>query len=138
MEIIKQGFKLNYSLNEMSVIKPGGHGVIESTGYEYKASLKIKSQNIVQIQDEELGELDREELLEFKIPCDTNAEAAELNKLFRSLKSNGIVVQLDGSLPKFREKSEYMEVIVHHTPQQLMQKYHDLMAPKPPEKIKAQ
>lgn len=138
MEYIKQGFKLNYSLNEMSVIKPGGSGVIESTGYAYSASLKIKSQNIVQIQDPELGELDKEELLEFKIPCDTNVQAAELNKLFRALKQNGVVVQLDGSLPKFREKSEYMEVIVHHTPQLLMQKYHDLMAPKTPEKPKAQ
>ena len=137
MEIIKQGFKLNYSLNEMSVIKPGGNGVIESTGFEYKASLKIKTQNIVQIQDEELGELDKEELLEFKIPCDTNAEAADLNKLFRALKLSGVVVQLDGSLPKFREKSEYMEVIVHHTPQQLMLKYHDVMSPKTQEKIKA-
>lgn len=137
MEIIKQGFKLNYSLNEMSVIKPGGHGVIESTGFEYKASLKIKTQNIVQIIDDELGQIDKEELIEFKIPCDSNTDAVELNKLFRSLKMNGVVVNLDGSLPKFRDKSEYMEVVVHNTPQQLMQKYHDLMSISKPLEKKA-
>jgi hypothetical protein len=137
MEIIKQGFSINYSLNQMPIIKPGGHGVIESNGFQYKASLKIKCQNIVQIVDDVLGEIDKEELIEFKIPCDTDIEAIELNKLFRVLHTHGVVVQLNGSLPKYKEKSDYLEVIVHHTPQQLMLKYHDIMS-KPPVKPKAQ
>jgi hypothetical protein len=137
MEIIKQGFNINYSLNQMPIIKPGGHGVIESTGFQYKASLKIKCQNIVQIVDDVLGEIDKEELIEFKIPCDTDTQAIELNKLFRVLHTNGVVVQVNGSLPKYKDKSDYLEVLVLHTPQQLMQKYHDIMA-KPPLKVKAQ
>lgn len=137
MEYIKQGFKLNYSLNEMSAIKPGAAGVIKETGYEYAASLKIKSHNIVQIATDELGLIDKEELLEFKIICQSNVEAAELNKLFRGLKNNGVIVELSGTLPKYRDNSDYLEVIVAHTPTQLMQKYHDLMVPKTPEKPKA-
>ena len=131
MEYIKQGFKLNYSLNEMSAIKPGAAGFIKETGYEYAASLKIKSQNIVQIVTDELGEVDKEELIEFKIICASNVEAAELNKLFRGLKNNGVIVELLGSLPKYRENSDYLEVIVAHTPTQLIQKYHDLMLSRP-------
>lgn len=141
MEFIKQGFKLNYSLNEMSVIKPGKNGVIKETGYAYGASLKIKTQNLIQFIDHELGEIDKEELLEFKILCDTDADAIELNKLFRVLKNNGVVVSLDGSLPKYRDNSDYLEVTVYQTPLQLMQKYHDHMIPMIPktaDKIKAQ
>ena len=80
MTILKRGFTVNYDLQEMGLIKPGGHGVIESTGYAYKASLKIKTSNIIQEENEELGLVDKEELIEFKIPCESNVEATELIK----------------------------------------------------------
>jgi hypothetical protein len=96
----------------MGLIKPSGHGVIESTGYVYKASLKIKTQNVIQVEDEEVGLQDKEELIEFKIPCETNAEAAELGVMFRALKNNGVVVSFDGELPRFSKTSEYLGVTV--------------------------
>ncbi len=127
MTILKRGFTVNYDLQEMGLIKPGGHGVIESTGYVYKASLKIKTSNIIQEENEELGLVDKEELIEFKIPCETNVEATELNKMFRVLKANGVVVSFDGSLPKYSDKSEYLQVTVLSSATDLMKKYHDLM-----------
>lgn len=134
MEFLKRGFSLKYDVLEMGVIKPGGHGVIEATGYAYKASLKIKTQNIIQVEHEELGLIDKEELLEFRIPCESNAEAIELNKMFRILKENGVVVSFDGGLPKFSDKSEYLSVTVQSTGTDLIKKYHDAMKPKPENK----
>lgn len=130
MEILKKGFTINYDIQEIGLIKPGGHGVIEATGYAYKASLKIKTQNIIQIEHEELGLIDKEELLEFRIICETNQEATELNKMFRELKKNGVVVSFDGELPKYSDKSEYLQVTVLTSAIDLMKKYHDLMKPK--------
>jgi hypothetical protein len=127
MEILKRGFIVKYDVLEMGLIKPGGSGVIESTGYAYKASLKIKTSNIIQEENEELGLVDKEELIEFKIPCESNVEATELNKMFRILKANGVVVSFDGALPKYSDKSEYLQVTVLSSGTDLMKKYHDLM-----------
>jgi hypothetical protein len=125
MEYIKKGFTLNYDLQELGLIKPGGHG--DYNGKPYKASLKIKTSNIIQQEHEEMGLVDKEELLEFIIRCETNLEASELGKMFRILKSNGVVVHFSGSLPKYSDKSEYLKVDVLSTPEQLMKKYNDLL-----------
>lgn len=126
MEILKKGFTVNYDVQEMGLIKPGGSGVMEN-GRPYTASVKIKTSNIIQDEDEELGLVDKEELIEFKVVCESNAEATEMNKLFRTLKENGVVVHFDGALPKKYQNSEYLQVTVLNTATSLMQKYHDLM-----------
>jgi hypothetical protein len=128
MEYVKRGFLVNYDVLELGLIKPGGHG--EYNGTPYKASLKIKVQNIIQKEHEEMGLIDSEELLEFVIRCDTNIESTELGKMFRILKENGVVVHFNGSLPKYSENSEYLKVDVVDSPTDLMKKYHDLMKQK--------
>ena len=125
MEILKQGFKIGYDVHEMGLIKPGGSG--DYNGNPYKASLKIKTSNIIQIEHKEMGLVDNEELLEFRIICETNVEAAELGKMFRLLKQNGVVVHFDGSLPKYSENSDYLKVDVFSSATDLMKKYHDLL-----------
>jgi hypothetical protein len=109
-----------FSCNQINLIKLVGSGFIEA-GYDYKACLKIKTSIILQ---------DKEELIEFKIPCETNVEASELNKMFRVLIANGVVVTFDGSLPKYSDKSEYLQVTVLSSATDLMKKYHDLMKQK--------
>ena len=79
---------------------------------------------------EEFGEVDKEELVEFRIPCESNAQVAELNKMFRILKDNGVVIHFDGNLPNKNENSEFLKVTVLNTPQQLMEKYHKDMIKK--------
>lgn len=122
MEIIEKGFVVNYDVNKMGLIKVGGSG--EYQGRPYSASLKIRCSNLTRETNDELGEVDKEELIEFKIPCDSNSEAGELNKLFRSLKSNGIVFSLSGTLPIKSDNSEFLKVTVLNTAQSLIQKYH--------------
>lgn len=129
MEILKKGFTINYDIQEMGLIKVGGSGEMDN-GFKYPASVKIRCSNLFQEEDEELGLIDKEDLIEFKIICDSNAQAGEINKLFRSLKANGVIVQFDGSIPKKYQNSEYSQVTVLSSSTQLMQKYHDLMKPK--------
>ena len=83
------------------------------------------------------SDVTKEELVEFRIPCESNAQAAELNKLFRNLKDNGVVINLDGNLPNKNENSEFLKVTVLNTPQQLMEKYHSAMKPTTKEAPKA-
>lgn len=128
MEYVKRGFMVNYDVTELGLIKPGGHG--EYNGTPYKASLKIKAQNIIQKEHEEMGLVDSEELIEFVIRCETNIQSTELGKMFRLLKQNGVIVHFNGSLPKYSENSEYLKVDVVDSPTDLMKKYHDLMMPK--------
>lgn len=127
MQILKEGFTVKYDVLELGLIKPGGKG--DYNGNPYKASLKIKTSNIIQDENEEMGLVDKEELVEFIIRCDENKTASELGKMFRELKSNGVVVEFKGSLPKYSDNSEYLKVTVFDTPENLMKKYHDLMKP---------
>jgi len=127
MEIIKQGFKLNYELHELGLIKPGGAG--DYNGNAYKASLKIKSQNMIQTEHKEMGLVDSEELIEFRIICETNQEATELGKMFRMLKQNGVIVNFQAGLPKYSDNSEYLKVTVDSSATDLIKKYHDLLKP---------
>jgi len=127
MEILKQGFTVNYDVQELGLIKPGGKG--DYNGNPYKASLKIKASNIIQEENEEMGLVDKEELVEFIIRCEENSVAAELGKMFRKLKKNGVVVDFKGSLPKYSDNSEYLKVTVFDTPIDLMKKYHDSLKP---------
>lgn len=135
MEVIEKGFVVKYGVFQIGFIKPGGAGVYE--GNPYSASLKFRASNLFRDENVELGTVDKEELVEFRIPCESNAQAAELNKLFRNLKDNGVVINLDGNLPNKNENSEFLKVTVLNTPQQLMEKYHSAMKPTTKEAPKA-
>lgn len=127
MEIIEKGFVVKYEVFQVGFIKPGGAG--EFSGRPYSASLKFRASNLFRDENEEFGLVDKEELVEFRIPCESNIQVSELNKLFRNLKDNGVVINLDGNLPNKNENSEFLKVTVLNTPQQLMEKYHSLMTP---------
>ncbi len=131
MEFVKKGFGVNYELLVAESFKPGGNGVMDN-GRSYPASLKFKSINVIESEDQELGLIDKEELIEFKIPCSSNSEAGELNKLFRLLKSNGIPIQINGSLPRKYDNSSFLNVDVYNTPQDLFLKYGKLLQKEPP------
>lgn len=128
MEIVEKGFVVNYEIQKMGLIKVGGSG--EYQGRAYSASLKIRCSNLTRENDNELGEIDKEELVEFKIPCDSNTEAGELNKLFRSLKLSGVIINFNGVLPMKNDNSEFLKVTVLDSPKNLMQKYHKDMSKK--------
>jgi len=133
MSLIKKGFGLSYEVQEMELIKVGGSGKMDS-GFEYPASVKIRTSNLLSEYDEELGDVDKEELLEFKIPCESNSQAGEVNRLFRDLKASGVIVPFNGGLPRKYQNSEYSSVTVTDDVKEMIEKFKKLKAPQKQDK----
>ena len=125
MEKTTNGFNLNYELVDYSSIRVTKKG--KNDMYEWGDSLTFRSLNVYTIQDEELGELDKEELIDFKIPCENLTEAAELNKLIRTLQRNGVVLNLNGYLPRKIDGNPILTVQITDKPIDLFKKYHSAM-----------
>lgn len=128
MEIIKKGFTLKYEILDMNMIKVTKAG--KNSNFEWNDSITIRTSNIIQEEDEELGFVDKEEIIEFKFPCENLTQVSELNLLFRTLKKAGIVIQVDGFLPRKIENNPILQVTVTDTPLELMQRYHKDMPKK--------
>jgi len=125
MKITKQGFKVSYQLLEMEYIKPGGVFKADN-GTTYPASVKLRSSILSEVEDEILGIKDDEVTLEYKILCDSDIEAGNVNRLLRQLKENGVVVTLTGAIPKPKsEFNPYPSVIVVETGKDILSKYHN-------------
>src|SRR5574344_2781931 len=129
MEIIKKGFTLKYEILDINMIKVTKAG--KNSNFEWNDSLTIRTSNVFQVEDEELGFVDKEEIIEFKFPCESLTQISELNLLFRSLKKAGIVIQVEGFLPRRIENNPILQVTVTDTPLELIQKYNKDLTKKP-------
>ena len=133
MEIIKKGFTLKYEILDINMIKVTKAG--KNSNFEWNDSLTIRTSNVFQVEDEELGFVDKEEIIEFKFPCESLTQISELNLLFRSLKKAGIVIQVEGFLPRRIENNPILQVTVIDTPLELIQKYSKDLTKKPDTKV---
>ncbi|MGJ0363042.1 hypothetical protein NG776_09280 [Aliarcobacter cryaerophilus] len=133
MEIIKKGFALKYEILDINMIKVTKAG--KNSNFEWNDSLTIRTSNVFQVEDEELGFVDKEEIIEFKFPCENLTQISELNLLFRSLKKAGIVIQVEGFLPRRIENNPILQVTVTDTPLELIQKYSKDLTKKPDTKV---
>lgn len=133
MEIIKKGFALKYEILDINMIKVTKAG--KNSNFEWNDSLTIRTSNVFQVEDEELGFVDKEEIVEFKFPCESLTQISELNLLFRSLKKAGIVIQVEGFLPRRIENNPILQVTIIDTPLELMQKYSKDLTKKPDTKV---
>lgn len=133
MEIIKKGFALKYEILDINMIKVTKAG--KNSNFEWNDSLTIRTSNVFQVEDEELGFVDKEEIVEFKFPCESLTQISELNLLFRSLKKAGIVIQVEGFLPRRIENNPILQVTVTDTPLELIQKYNKDLTKKPDTKV---
>ena len=133
MEIIKKGFTLKYEILDINMIKVTKAG--KNSNFEWNDSLTIRTSNVFQVEDEELGFVDKEEIVEFKFPCKSLTQISELNLLFRSLKKAGIVIQVEGFLPRKIENNPILQVTVIDTPLELIQKYSKDLTKKPDTKV---
>lgn len=133
MEIIKKGFALKYEILDINMIKVTKAG--KNSNFEWNDSLTIRTSNVFQVEDEELGFVDKEEIIEFKFPCENLTQISELNLLFRSLKKAGIVIQVEGFLPRRIENNPILQVTVTDTPLELIQKYNKDLTKKPDTKV---
>ncbi len=133
MEIIKKGFALKYEILDINMIKVTKAG--KNSNFEWNDSLTIRTSNVFQVEDDELGFVDKEEIVEFKFPCESLTQISELNLLFRSLKKAGIVIQVEGFLPRRIENNPILQVTVIDTPLELIQKYNKDLTKKPDTKV---
>lgn len=119
----KKGFNLSYELVDFSSIRVTKKGKNEQ--FEWGDSLTFRASNVYTVEDEEVGMVDKEEILEFKIPCQNLSESAELNKVIRLLQANGVVLNLNGFLPRKIDGNPILQVTITDTPESIFQKYHE-------------
>ncbi len=103
-QLLEVGFKTEYAVDVMRSIKPSQSG--DYQGRKYGASVKIKSVNVVQEEDETLGLIEKETIVEFKIPCDDN-QLRKFNNFLRALQKEHKPLVLSGSLPRDAGKDSY-------------------------------
>ena len=123
--LVKKGFTVTYELVDFSSIKVTKKGSNEKISWG--ESLTCRASNVMEVEDEEVGLVDKEEILEFKFPCESLSEVAELNLLLRTLKNNGVFLTVNGYLPRKYENNPIQQVTVIDTPQDLFKKYHSAM-----------
>lgn len=123
--LVKKGFSVTYELIDFSSIKVTKKG--SNDKISWGESLTCRASNVVEVEDEDVGLVDKEEILEFKFPCSNLTEVAELNILLRNLKNNGVYLTVNGFLPKKYENNPILQVTVLDTPQDLFTKYHSAM-----------
>ncbi|WP_455755931.1 hypothetical protein [Sulfurimonas sp.] len=103
MQVIKHGFSIKNEVLEISSIKPGGSGSIN--GNDYPASTKFRTVNVLEEPFE--GTIKEvEEIVEYQIPCANNKEAEDVTNLLRNLRSKGLPVFVNTSIPKLYQGSQ--------------------------------
>jgi hypothetical protein len=106
--VISQGFVTKYDVNKVGTIKPGGSGSMN--GNAYKASVKFRSQNIVERMDDRVGLKEVETNIEFKITCDSEAQASLVSEAVRKLREGGVVFTVPGDLPITYQNGQKLDV----------------------------
>ena len=102
--VIEKGYEVNYTIENIRSVKPQRGGEVE--GNKYGASLKFKSINIEEVEDDDLGLVDKEVILEFKIPCEEK-DLKVVNNVFRELQKSKMKFNINGSLPRQSGKDTY-------------------------------
>ena len=131
MEIIEQGYAISYNITKIGTVTPAKES--EMNGQKYLPKLKIRTQNILEVEDEEVGLKDTIEVMDFFIQCKSNEDVKNLNTHIRQLKANGIVIALTGSAPVVQanwengqragKKSEALKVDCYEKSDDIFKKY---------------
>ena len=103
-QLIESGFKLEYTISKMRSIKITQSG--NMNGNAYGASVKVKAINIIQEDDKDLGLMEKENIMEFKIPCD-DKNLKKFNIFLRTLQKANKPLALSGTLPRDAGKDSY-------------------------------
>ena len=109
--IIEEGFSLSYEVLKVGTIKPGASG--EYKGQKYDSSVKFRSVNITEREDEKVGLREIEQILEFNIPCESETVAANVAESIRKARLTGVVIHIKGGMPILSEGSEIFKVKSH-------------------------
>jgi len=102
---LTQGFHMDIVVSEIGSVKPMTGGEVE--GNKYSAGVKLKATIVEEIQDPELGFIDRETNIWIKIPCSSSKEAGTLNTHIRALKQKKEPLRLNVTLPRKGDTDTY-------------------------------
>lgn len=97
MSQIESGFLTSYQVKHIRSIKGVNSG--EFQGNAYKASVQLKTVNVDQVDDEEMGLVERENILVIKVPCE-DSQIKEFNLWLREQQKQNKVITVYGSLPR--------------------------------------
>lgn len=119
MKVISEGFSLSLDVRKIESIKPSSAGVMN--GKAYQASANFRTTSVYEDEDPEMGLVEKEEVLDIKLRCETNEQAKEVCELLRKLRSMKQHVLLNGTLPRAGSKSaDPYSLICTDTPEQFM------------------
>ena len=122
MKIIEKGFNINYEVIKIGLIKPTKEFKADN-GNVYPPSVKFKASNSLEVLDDSMGVVDKEETLEFKVICKDEHEMKEFNTYLRKIKQSGSIINIVGTLPVKYDKNDPHAVTVYNTPKELMETY---------------
>lgn len=103
-QLIETGFKAEYAITKMRSIKVTPSG--DMNGNKYGASVKLKAVNVSQEDDEKYGLVEKETIVEFKIPCE-DSELRDFNIYLRTLQKENKPFVITGTLPRDAGKDSY-------------------------------
>jgi len=103
-QLVETGFLTEYTISKMRSIKVTPSG--DMNGNKYGASVKVKSINVSQEDDEKYGLIEKETIVEFKIPCEDD-ELRTFNNYLRGLQKENKPFILTGTLPRDAGKDSY-------------------------------
>lgn len=108
-QVISQGFRTMYEILEIGTIKPGGSGKMNN-GNDYSASVKFRSRNVVERMDKRVGLQEVETSIEFKIPCESEDQAALVSEAIRKLRNAKSPFYISGDLPITHQDGQKRDV----------------------------
>jgi len=103
MQVISEGFTMKIEVNKIESIKPSQGGTFN--GNSYGPSANFRTTTSYQDEDQELGVIEKEEILDIKVRCTTTQEAVAICELLRKHRSEGSPVYVNGTIPRPGAKS---------------------------------
>ena len=118
-QLIETGFNMNYEVLHIRSIKVTPSG--DMNGNKYGASVKVKTVNVSKEEDEKFGLIEKETIMEFKIPCD-DSQLRDFNIFLRGLQKSNTPLTFAGTPPRDSGKDSYT-VTSYENASELMAKY---------------
>ena len=112
----KLGFTISYTVNHFTSIKPTPSGSVN--GDAYASSVKLRTSSIVLINDEKLGQIEKETNLEFTIYCD-DKNLRDFNMWLRKKAKDNLPITIVADLPYGKGK-EVLTTKAHLTGEEMM------------------
>jgi len=103
-QLVETGFTTQYTVSKIRSIKVTESG--DMNGMKYSSSVKLKCINVEQTEDKDLGLIEKEFIIEFKVPCD-DRNLKKFNLYLRELQKANSPLVLHGTLPRDAGKDTY-------------------------------